>query len=293
MINSLPRNAVRGAVFVAIATLIFACMDATTKHLAVGYNVALVVAIRYFGNLILLIAILGPREGWALVATQRTGLVLVRGASLAMASLFAGLALQRMPVAETTALIFLAPFGVMLLAGPILAESVGLAGWIAAGFGFAGVLLIVRPGSGLDPWGVTFAMLTAAVTVVYHLLSRVLAKTETTAALMFWTATVGTLGFGAALPWTLHGGAPGTLDAILFIALGAMAVCGHFLFTAAFRYAPASALAPVNYLHLVWAGFLGWLIFDHMPDQLGLFGMAVIAVAGIGAALNAHLSAKQ
>ena len=204
-----PTNVLRGMALVGGAVLVFASMDATTKHLAASYNVPLIVALHYIGNLALLVILFAPRKGRALFRTRRTGLVLVRAMSLALASLFAGLALQRMPVAEITAIIFLAPFGVTILGGALLAEKIALPSWAAAGFGFLGVLLIVRPGSELDPLGVTFAMLTAA-TVSYNLLSRVLARTETTPALIFYSALAGTLVFGATLPWSLHGPKPGT-----------------------------------------------------------------------------------
>lgn len=288
-----PTNILRGMALVASAVRVFADMDATTKHLATAWNVPLVVALRYIGNLFLLVAIFGPREGRALVATQRTGLALVRATSLAMASRFAGLAFQRMPVAETTAIIFLAPFGVMILGAALVDEKIALSNWAAAVAGFPGVLLIVRPGSGLDPWGVTFALLTAAATVSYNLLSRVLARTETTPALMFYSALAGTIVFGATLPWSWRGAVPGPLDLTLFAGIGAMALAGHFRFTAADRHAPASALAPVNYLHLGWAGLLGWLVFQHVPDRRSLLGMALVAGSGVAAALYAHLSTRR
>lgn len=288
-----PLNVLRGAAFIAVAVLVFACMDAMTKHLATAYNVPLVVAMRYFGNLVLLVAIFGPREGRGLVTTRRTGLVLLRAASLSAASLFVGIALQRMPVAETIAIIFLAPFGVMLLAGRVLGEKVGLFGWIAATAGFVGVLLIVRPGSGLDPWGVASAFLGAVASVVYNTLSRVLAKTERTAALMFWTTLTGAIVFGVTLPWSWQGVAPSLTDMVMFAAIGVFALVGHFLFTAAYRHAPASVLAPVTYLHLAWAGLLGWLVFDHLPDPIAMVGMALIAAAGVTAALHAHLTARR
>jgi drug/metabolite transporter (DMT)-like permease len=288
-----PLNVLRGAAFIAVAVLVFACMDAMTKHLATAYNVPLVVAMRYFGNLVLLVAIFGPREGRGLVTTRRTGLVLLRAASLSAASLFVGIALQRMPVAETIAIIFLAPFGVMLLAGRVLGEKVGLFGWIAATAGFVGVLLIVRPGSGLDPWGVASAFLGAVASVVYNTLSRVLAKTERTAALMFWTTLTGAIVFGVTLPWSWQGVAPSLFDMVMFAAIGVFALVGHFLFTAAYRHAPASVLAPVTYLHLAWAGLLGWLVFDHLPDPIAMVGMGLIAAAGVTAALHAHLTARR
>jgi drug/metabolite transporter (DMT)-like permease len=73
----------------------------------------------------------------------------------------------------------------------------------------------------------------------------------------------------------------------LILLLGCLATGGHFLFTAAFREAPAALLAPINYVHLVWAGLLGWLVFDHLPDGLSVMGMVLVLVAGMGVALRA------
>ena len=71
----------------------------------------------------------------------------------------------------------------------------------------------------------------------------------------------------------------------MMLLLGALATLGHFLFTAAYREAPASLLAPVGYLHLVWAGGLGLLIFGHVPDGWGLAGMALVCASGVAVAL--------
>lgn len=275
----------QGAVLMATAVLLFACMDVTTKHMALTYAVPLVVFMRYAGNLLALLAIFGPRKGRSLFAVQRKGLVLLRSVCLGGASLFAALAFQRMPVAETIAIVFLAPFGVMLLAGPILGEKVGPLQWMAALLGFAGVLLIVRPGSGLDPLGVVFALITAASSIVYNMLSRSLARTETTEAMLVWTAIVGTLAFGVALPWSLPSTLPSGLDIGLFVAMGLLSTVGHFLFTQACRVAPASVIAPVNYLQLVWSGLLGGVVFGHVPDQIALVGMGLIALGGMSAAI--------
>ena len=133
-------------------------------------------------------------------------------------------------------------------------------------------------------------MINAGLGAAYHLLSRVLARTESTIAMLFHTALVGTLIFGVMMLWTGIGPMPTGFDWLLLLALGALATLGHFLFTAAYREAPASLLAPVNYMHLVWAGILGWLVFNHVPDALTLFGMAMVAAAGVGVAVQAQFT---
>ena len=85
---------------------------------------------------------------------------------------------------------------------------------------------------------------------------------------------------------------PGWVDLGLMGLLGVLATAGHFLFTTAYREAPASLLAPVNYLHLVWAVILGWLVFGHMPDGWTLIGMAKVAGAGVAVALRAQFGRR-
>lgn len=284
--NLLQGRPLLGVSLVIAATLLFAINDATNKYLLVTYDVPLVAAIRNIVHAILMIAILGPYQGRRLVRTARPGLVVIRSICLAIGTLFAGLALQLMPIAETTAIIYLSPILVVLLARPILGENIGLVGWLAALGGFIGVVLIARPGGGLDPLGVVFALCNVGATVSYYLLTRILAKSERTLTLLFYSALIGAIMFGLAMPWFWFGAMPSNFEIMLFLSLGVTAGLGHFCFTAANRYAEASVLAPMTYSHLLWAGILGWLVFGQLPDAWGLTGMLVIAAAGVAVALR-------
>lgn len=287
MTDAMPvGRPLKGVALVATAVLTFALADVLTKIQAERHPVAVVVAVRYLVNLGLLVLLMGPSQGRALWRTRRTGLVMVRALCLAAASLTMGLALKLMPVAETVAIIYLAPFLVMLLAVPQLGERVPLAGWIGATAGFLGVLLIVRPGAGLAGWGVALALMNAGFATAYHLLTRVLARTETVQAMLFHVAAVGCVVFCLLSVPDLPGLSLPARDLAMMAALGALATAGHFLFTAAYREAPASLLAPVNYLHLVWAAGLGWLVFGHVPDAVTLFGIALVAGAGMAVAVR-------
>lgn len=280
-------NPPKGVALVIAATLLFAVADTLGKHLAMLYAVTMILAVRYSVNLALVALVMAPRHGAALWRTNRTGLVILRGLCLALASISMLLALRVMPVAETVAIIYVTPVLVMLTAATVLGESISRLGWSAAALGFAGVLLIARPGSGLDGWGVALSLLNATLATGYHILTRVLARTETTMALMAHTALVGAVVF-ISLTLALNSGTwPTALDAGLMLALGALATVGHLMFTSAYREAPASTLAPVNYMHIAFATLLGWLVFQQLPDALGFTGMALIAVAGLLAAWQA------
>lgn len=277
----------RGVALVVGATFLFALADTLGKHLALLYATTLILAARYTVNLLIVTAVMWPRHHAALWQTRRTGLVVLRGLCLALASISMLAALRVMPVAETVAIIYITPVLVMLAAGTVLGERVNVWGWIGAALGFAGVLLVARPGSGLDPWGVALTLMNACLATGYHLLTRVLARTETTMALMFHTALVGAVVFGATLVAIGSGPLPGALDIGLMVALGALATVGHLMFTSAYREAPASTLAPVNYLHIAFATVLGWVVFAQIPDALGFAGMGAIAAAGLLAAWRA------
>ncbi len=280
-------NPLKGVALVVAAAFLFASADTLGKHLVMLYAATMVLAARYLVNLSLVTLVMWPRHRAALWKTDRTGLVIIRGLCLALASITMLLALRVMPVAEAVAIIYITPVLVMLASATLLGERVRPLGWVCAALGFAGVLLIARPGSGLDPQGVALALANAVLATGYHVLTRMLAKTETTMALMFHTALVGTIAFtGLALalgPESL----PGATDIGLMLVLGTVTTLGHLLFTSAYREAPASTLAPVNYMHIAFATVLGALVFRQLPDALAFAGMGLIAIAGLLAAWRA------
>ena len=282
---------VRGMLLFVSGLLLLACMDSATKFLSARYEVTLIVAVRHIVSCLLMLALLAPSQGARLMQTRRTGLVLVRALCLAATSLLIGLALARMPVAESTSLVFLAPSFVVLLARPFLGERIGGLGWVAALAGFAGVLLIARPGAGLEPVGVAFAVAAAAVSAVYQLLSRMLAQSERTTVLMFYAALVSAITLSPAIPWFWDGRVPHLWDLLLFLGIAVASAGGHYLITAAHRYAPASILAPIGYVQLIWAGLLGWLVFGHVPAALSVLGMLVIIASGALIVSKPQLSA--
>ena len=159
-------HAWRGVLLVVFAGLFFTCNDTATKHLAQTIGVPFIIFVRYAVNLVLTIAIFAPIEGTGFMRTKRTGLVVLRGACLAGASLCLGLALKRMQVAEVTALVFLAPMLVVIIAGPMLGERVAKLDWLAAFLGFVGVLLIARPGGDVDAIGLGYMGIVVALSVV-------------------------------------------------------------------------------------------------------------------------------
>jgi drug/metabolite transporter (DMT)-like permease len=275
------HHPLRAVTLMVTAMLCFALLDATSKHLSQTFNVPLLVWARYAVHCLLMVIFLGPKHHFALVATRRPLAQIVRALLLVAVTGFVMAAIRIMPLAETTALVFVTPLIVALLAGPMLGEKIGAPRWIAALVGFGGMLLIARPGSALAPEGFVYTTIAAVCYAFYQIQTRKMTTTEKPLTMVFYTALVGTAAMSLALPWIWTGPMPGSLDALMICSLAIYGGTGHFLLTHAFRHAPASMLAPFLYVQLIWASLLGWLIYDQWPDALSIAGMATIVAGGI------------
>ncbi|MBL1421872.1 MAG: DMT family transporter [Alphaproteobacteria bacterium] len=281
---SKPSNT-NGIIFVIAATFFFALGDVATKYLATRYPVEVILAVRYVLNFGLIFVFFYPRMKSRIWAINRRWLVFSRGLCLAMASLTLALALRVMPVGETIAIIYLAPFLVMLLSPSLLGEKVHKGVWIWAIAGFIGVIIILRPGAGLDPIGIALALANAGLGTVYHLLTRLLSRTENSVPLLFHSAWVGSVIFvlwSMPLLPTLH---IEMVDLWVMLGLGATYSIGHYLFTVAYRVAPPAILAPINYVHLIWAGGLSFFVFGNLPGIIGLIGIGLVGFSGVAIAI--------
>lgn len=279
-----PRPLTGVALMIA-ALLCFALLDATSKHLSQTYSVPLLVWARYTLHFLMMLVVLAPSMRWKLVATDKPVAQVVRGTLLVAVTGFAMAAFRIMPLAETTAMLFVAPLFVVMMAGPILGERAGPIRWLAVIMGFGGTLLIARPGGSLSLTGV-FLTLTAAVCYsLYQIQTRKLSATENTVTMLFYTAMMGTLVMTLGLPWFWGGPLPSALDALMIASLGLYGGTGHFLLIRAFRHAPASTLSPFQYTQLIWATLLGWGIYGQFPDRLSFLGMVIVVGSGLMVAL--------
>ncbi|AMX96445.1 DMT family transporter [Mesorhizobium ciceri] len=189
-------------------------------------------------------------------------------------------AFTTIPLAESYALIFLAPLCVTILSTVILKEKVGPWRWLAVVAGFAGVMLVVRPGfrelnlGHLAAFGVAFLAATSVI------LMRSLAQQEKRTTMLGVLVGYGLLfnGIGAAATsFTV----PDGKQLLWLAAAGAFTAGGQFLQLLAMKYAPANRVAPTHYSQIAWAVILGALFFQEYPDGLSLVGLAVVGGAGL------------
>lgn len=268
----------------------FATLDTTGKFLVGVHAVLLVVWARYVGQTVFATLIASRRLGRSFWRTRHPRMQLARAVCLVIASAsFVG-SLRYLPLAEGAAIAFLAPMFAIIMSMPVLGERPTRARWLAAVAGFAGILLIVRPGSDVFHPAAALMAFSALANAMYQLLTRRVPydKPETT---LFYTSTVGVVALSALLPLIEFPESVAPRELAMFAALGVLAGLGHWCFIAAFVRAPASLLAPFTYVHLVWAAVYGFVVFRQLPDRFAVLGMAVIIASGVALALHERRSA--
>ncbi len=281
------RQRLIGIGFIFAAVSVFAVMDTIAKVLSRDYSVVTVVWARYFYQMVAMVIFLAPSMKLDLVRTKRPGIQLARGALLTASSLFFFSAIATMQLAEASAITFIAPLLVALLAGPVLHERVPRASWLAIIAGLIGVQFIIRPGSDIFSWAALLPIITATCMAAYQLLTRRIANTERALTSLFYPAVVGAVVLTLLLPFA--GRWPDNLwHSSLMVVLGLLGGVGHFLLIRAFQYAPASILAPFIYAQLVGALTFGYLVFGDFPDGWALFGMGIIVTSGVLLVTHQH-----
>lgn len=261
------------------ATMLFALHDATSKYLLPVFAVPLLVWARYVTYVVIMAVGVAPSMGRALIVSRRPRLMIFRAFLLVAVSIFFQNALQALPLAEATALTFITPLIVALLAGPMLGEKVRLRAWLATAAGFCGVLLIARPGGAMDPVGVAYALAASLCYAFYQILTRKLSGSEPPMRQLFYTAIAGALAMSLVIPAYWTGIVPTPGQGLLIVSLGLTAGIGQFLLIRAFHITTASTLSPLLYFQLVWAMLLGSLLFGQLPDLLTAAGMLVIGAS--------------
>jgi RarD protein len=282
----------RGPVLIMTAVAMFVVMDTTSKYLSRYYPVPAIVWARYFFHVLLVVVALGPRLGWGLVRTRRLGVQLLRGLLLAGSTLFFVFAIKQMPLAETSSITFIAPVLVTLMGAFFLKEKVETARWLAVAGGFAGVVIIVRPGGGVFSWTSVLPLCCAACFAGYQILTRKLANLESPYTSIFYSGLVGSVAMSLTLPfvWVRP---QSLIHALLFVVIGIIGGLSHLILIKAYDYAPASSLAPFSYTQLIWVTVMGYLVFGQFPDFWSLIGIGVIMASGIYIATHQQLSERQ
>ncbi|TFZ01345.1 DMT family transporter [Ramlibacter rhizophilus] len=278
------RGVLAGIGLLMLSCLFFATNDTGSKvAVLAGVPVMLGVWVRYVAQAVSASVAVLPRRGLAVFRTRSPGFQCLRGALLLAGSIFVFVSLRHIPVGEFTAIIMIAPLVVTLLGATVLGERVSPLRWLLVAGGFAGTLVIMRPGGAQFTWAMLLPLCQVACNVGFQLLTSRLARTEDPLTMHLYTSWIGALLATLALPFVWTSLASGWLWAML-VGMGVIASIGHFVLILAFQRAPASTLMPYVYVQIGFAMLAGWLVFGHMPDGWSVLGMALIAACGVAAA---------
>ena len=284
------KSALAGIALALLAVACFAVLDTTTKFVGATVPVLMALWFRYAFQAVASTAVVLPQRGWSALKTAHPRFQLLRGLLLLLTSLFAFFSLKYMPVGEFTAIVMITPLVVTLLAATRLKERVSILRWVLVAGGFAGTLVIIRPGSQAFEWTLLLPLGLVATNAWFQLLTSQLAKTEDPFTMQIYTGWVGTVAASVALPFVWTSALPWHLWGAMLL-MGFMGTVGHFLLIHAYVRAPTSTITPYLYAQIGFAMLGGWFMFSHVPDALAFAGIALIAVCGgLGAWLGVRES---
>ncbi len=268
----------RGILWMLLTTVLFVTMDAVAKHLAQSYPVPQVVWARYVFHVLLLALFLGRRLPRAM-QTGRLGLQLLRSVFLLGATGLFFSALSFIPLADASAIMFVAPIVVTALSLPLLGERVGPRRWASIVIGFAGALVIIRPGGEAMHWAAFLALGAAGCYALYQVTTRMLARSDAALTTLAYSALIGAVAASTAVPFFWH--TPDLAGWLAMVAMGLIGGVGHFALIKAFEATPAATVTPFGYAALIWATLYGFFVFGDLPDLWTVLGALIIAGSGL------------
>ena len=271
-----PSRTVLGAVLLTTSWIFFTTEMVSVRILSDTLSIPQIAVFRLLVQLVALVPILIWMRG-SVLKTNRLGAHFARAACSGIGMLLFYLTFALLPLALATTLTFLQAMFMMVLAALLLGETIGPRRIAAVVVGFFGVLIVMRPGfATIDP-GMLVALAAAFVASLLMILTRSLSATESRWTIMFYSAALGLgiIALPAALRWE-----PLELSHLPLLALvGVAGTLGQFLMVGAFQVAEASALAPVDYVRLIFAVAAGYVLFDEVPDVWTWLGAGVILSA--------------
>lgn len=284
----------RGIAVYLGAILAGALMDVLIKLLSSGYPTGQILFFRSCVAVVpILVMVWLNGGGWAALRPRRPLACVLRGLVQACAAFTFFVAFRTMPLADAYAIGFTAPLWMALLSAPLLGERVGAARWTAIVVGFAGVMVMLQPGTAdlrTELLGPVMALAGAVLYALAAVLIRRIGRDETTSAMAFATNVAMTGAAALLLPFApedpllagLFGWrTPDPWDLLLLAGVGLLGGAMTILFTEAFRTTPAALIAPFEYTAMIWGVLFGYLVFGDRPTAALFVGAAIVIASGL------------
>lgn len=285
------QDHVKGMIIMVISVMLLPLMDAVGKWLAMEDQMppASVTFMRFLIQFLITLAILLWMGGLPALSSRNLGGNLIRGVLMGFGSLCFFTAIKYMPLADAMAVFFAEPLILTLLSAVFLKETVGWRRLSAVTVGLIGTVIVIQPSWEIFGPISLLPLITAFLFAVYLILNRLYGHTEEPMVMQLYAGVGGLLVAGVVMLIAPRFGVAdmsfalpsGLTPWLLLLVMGALATVGHLLVVHAFRRAPASLLAPFQYLEIVMAVLVGLLIFDDFPTPSKWLGICIIIGSGI------------
>lgn len=275
----MQMNATRAVVCMLFATALISLNDALVKSLASSYPVGQVLFMRGILVLPWIVLLAHFLGGVGLLKVKNVRGQAFRAIFVVGSSFFFVNGLIHLKLADAIAVTFTGPLFITALAPLALGEQVGWRRWLAVLVGFAGVLFIVRPDSGVVQWAVLFPLGAALCGSIRDLITRRISQTESSVAVLFFTTC--TVIFASSLTLPFAWSAVTSVDFMIFAFSALLVAGGQYLMIEAFRHGEAGLVAPLKYSFMIWAVLFGYLLFGELPDGWTVLGALVVVTASL------------
>lgn len=274
------EQSTKGIVLLVLATLIFACQDAITKHLTETLDVAQIINVRFF--FFALFAIAFAMRGSGLKVAMHSAapsLQIFRGLLICGEMALFAYALHFMGLAELHTIFACFPLIVTLLSVPILGEAVGWRRGLAVLVGFVGTVIIINPGSGVFTPFALMGLICAVMFAIYTLLTRKVSKVDSFQTSLLYFGVIGFLGSLLVVPFYWQ--TPNQSEVLWLLVISVTGIMGHLMLIKALQLAPAVILQPFNYFVLLWATGIGYFAYGEVLAIQTLAGAALVVASGV------------
>jgi drug/metabolite transporter (DMT)-like permease len=269
----------KGIVAMVAGVALLTANDAVSKYLTESHPVGQVICLRQAATLLVIVPYVMLASGWGALRVVSWPGQITRGLLFVANAVLIVLGFSLLPLVTVIMIMFSSPIFLALMSGTLLGERVSLERWIAILAGFAGVLIVMRPGASAFEWALLVPVAASFANALRDIVTRRLSRTETSIAILFWSTLIVMAGGALTAPfgWTPVSAA----NAAWFVAAGVFNAAAHFLMIEALRLGEAAVISPVRYTSLIWAAFLGWFVWGDLPDAWAVAGSAVIVASGI------------
>ena len=272
-------DTLKGIAIMVAGVALLTANDAVSKYLTESHPVGQVICLRQAATLLVIVPYVMAVTDWGALRVGSWPGQVTRGLLFVANAALIVLALSLLPLATVITIMFASPIITAAVSLPMLAERVGPQRWLAILAGFAGVLIVIRPGAAGFEWALLIAVAAAVANSLRDVMTRLLSRTETSIAILFWSTLIVMAAGAITAPFGWQPVTP--TAAAWFVLAGVFNASAHFLLIEALRLGEAAVITPVRYTSLIWATAIGYMVWSELPDAWVFAGSAVIIASGI------------